>query len=302
MFNNIPATQNAEPQLRLMRAQRQLYKRAKSTVIIQLALTVGLPLIGAASTLVFPDLKALVAFLSLTIAIVDIAVLDRLQKRQLVAGAKVQEKFDCAVLELPWDPFAVGRELEPEAVHEAAAELVRSKKDGDLTDWYPPIVGEVPIHQARLICQRTNLWYDSKLRRHYGVLVVGAAACLAVVLIAIGIAGGFTMTSFVLVAVAPAAPFASWALREFFRQRDVADALDRLRAEAEALWRRAKDGGCSPAECAAQSRMLQTAIFARRSNSPPIFDWVYRRLRRKTEDQMTEGAAQMVEALKGAGV
>jgi hypothetical protein len=278
-------------------AQRQLYKQAKSTVVLQLIVTLAIPLVGAAITLVAPSVEALVAFASLMIAVLDIAVLDRIEKAQLLSAAKAQEQFDCTVLDLPWDSYNVGPELEPETIHGAASGLVNETADGGLVDWYPPIVGQVPIHQGRLICQRTNLWYDSKLRRRYGTLILSTIACLAVALVAIGIAGGMTMTSFVLVVVAPGTPFVSWGLREFYRQRDAADSLDRLRNEAEALWRRAKVGGCGPEDCALESRVLQTAIFNKRSTSPPVFNWIYRRLRLRTEDQMNDGAAQMVGSL-----
>jgi len=301
-MNSIPQTQNAKPQLRLLRAQRQLYGQAKTVVAGQLVLTIVVPLVGALVALALPDLKPFVAFLSLTIAIVDIAFLDRLQKRVLSSAAKVQEQFDCAVLGLPWNRFNVGQQLAPEAIYEAASAYSRRHDDSALTNWYPQVVGEVPLHLARIICQRTNLWYDSKVRRHYGTLLLLVAVGLLVALAGIGVLGGLTLTAFVLIVMAPGAPFFSWAIREYHRQRDVADALDRLRSEAEALWDRAKGGGCEADECEVQSRELQNAIFSRRSTSPPIFGWIYWLLRPHIEDQMNEGAADLVRAITPAGL
>ncbi|WP_313002174.1 S-4TM family putative pore-forming effector [Brevundimonas sp.] len=298
IMNAIPAIQNAAPQLRLLRAQRELYARAKRILVVQLVLTIGVPVVGAVSTLMVPDLKASVAFLALSIAMLDIAVLDRFQKRLLLSAARVQEQFDCAVLDLPWNRFTVGQPLGPEAIHDAAYGYARRHGDASLMDWYPPVVGDVQLHLARLICQRTNLWYDSKVRRHYGSLLLGFALSLLVILITVGLLGGLTLTSFVLVVVAPASPFLSWAIREYHRQRDVADGLDRIRGEAEGLWDRAKAGACGPDDCAAQSREFQNAIFARRSTSAPIFSWIYWLLRPRNEDQMNVGAADLVASIK----
>lgn len=297
MMNSIPTAQNAEPQLRFLRAQRELYARAKRVLIIQLVLTIGVPLIGAVSTLMLPELKAFVAFLALSIAMLDVAVLDRFQKRLLLAAARVQEQFDCAVLELPWNQFTAGHPLGPEAIHEAASGYARRHDDSSLIDWYPVVVGNVPLHLARVICQRTNLWYDSRVRRHYGAILLGFALGLLAVLIGVGILGGLTLTTFVLVVVAPASPFLSWAIREYHRQRDVADGLDKVRNEAESLWDRAKSGACGPDGCATQSREFQNAIFARRSTSAPIFGWIYWMLRQRHEDQMNVGAADMVASV-----
>ena len=299
-LNSIPAKQNAEPQLQLLRAQRQLYNRAKIVMVWQLALTVAVPLVGALSTLALPDLKTLVAFAALTIAMIDVAVLDRLQKRILLSAAKIQEQFDCNIFALPWNKFTIGRPVTPEATYEAAATYARKNDDKLLLDWYPPIIGEVSLHLARIICQRTNLWYDSKLRRHYGAALLILAAVLLVVLFLIGMGGGLTLTNFVLTVMAPAAPFYGWAMREYYRQKDVADAQDRFREEAEELWERARTGKCGASECEAQSREFQNAIFTRRSTSPPIFEWIYRLMRSSNEAQMNVGAEQMIQSIPAA--
>lgn len=111
--NNIPVTQNAEPQIRLLRARRQMYARGTRFLAIQLLLTVGVPIIGSLLTLPWPDLKEAVALSSLVIAILDVAVLDHLQKRIRISAAKAQEQFDCVTLEMPWDEFTVRRTLTP---------------------------------------------------------------------------------------------------------------------------------------------------------------------------------------------
>jgi hypothetical protein len=127
-LNQIPNIQNTEPQLRFLRAARQFYAEGKQLLSLQILLTVVLPVIGALCTLAWPALKAFVAFLSITIAVLDVTALDRIQKGFRKSAAKAQEEFDCQVLELPWDFFAVGQKLDPEAIHAASSKYLQGQK------------------------------------------------------------------------------------------------------------------------------------------------------------------------------
>lgn len=298
--NNITGTQNEEQQLRLLRARREMYARAKTFLVAQLILTLAVPVAGAIFALFVPTLRPYVALAAILITVFDVTYLDRTQRRILKSSARIQEEFDCNTLELPWDQFTVGRRLEPETIHEAASKFARKKDDSSIRDWYPTAVAEVPLELARIICQRTNLWYDSKLRRHYGAIVLSVGVALVVVLAFSGLFAGITVAEFVVNLGAPAAPVLIWTLREFLRQRDTADQLDYLRGEAESLWDKAIAGTCSPDVCSAQSRKFQNAIFTRRATSPLIFDAVYWMQRPDLEGQMNEGAAHMVAKARSA--
>jgi hypothetical protein len=103
------------------------------------------------------------------------------QRAQLKIAAKIAEQFDCT-LELPWDNFVLDSKVGPETVHSAAKRHLHGKKDPQLRDWYPKVVGTIPIHLGRLMCQGTNLWYDAHLRRQYGAWVLAIAVDLCIVL------------------------------------------------------------------------------------------------------------------------
>jgi hypothetical protein len=253
---------------------------------------------GAFSALVWPDVKGVVAFASIVITIIDVTVFDQFQKAIIKTAAKMQEQFDCTVLQLPWENFTVGAKVDPETIHAASSKWLAGQLDPKLRDWYPPIVGQVPLHLARIICQRTNLWYDSKLRRQYGGGVLGVTIGLTLLLVVFGLIRGLTIDAFVLTVLAPAAPIVIWGVREYLRQRDATEVLDRVRSEAEALWERAKTGACSEPECTIQSRQFQNAIYERRSTSPLIFDWIYEIQRPRLEDQMNRSAKEFVREIE----
>lgn len=287
-LNDIPERQNAPAQLALMRARQQTYRRAMTLVVLQFCLTVVLPVLAAVAALAAPTIRPFATSLALLISVVDVTVLDRAQRKYLKLAAKIAEAFDCAVLDLPWDQFVAGKRPEPEALVEA--ESAWRGGDDSLLNWYPTSVGKAPLHLARIICQRTNLWYDASLRRHYGNWILGGAGVVLAVLLAAAYVAGLTVEVFIASVLAPAGPILIWSLREYFRQRDTAEAQETVRGDAEALWERAKTGECGEGECQALSRKLQNAIYARRVRSPLILPFVYKLRRSGMEVQMNKGA------------
>lgn len=295
-MNTIPALQNDEAQLKLLRARTQVYAYATRLMVLQLLLTLVVPVAGAVLAIFRPEYRAYVAAASLAAVIVDALLLDRQHKVLMKRAAKIAEQFDCTVLDLPWEQFTVGEKVEPEDIHAAAKAYSARHDDTKLRGWYPESVGAVPLHLARIICQRTNLRYDSKLRRSYGVIIQCVALTLLAALAVSGLVQNLPMTEWVLT-MTPAAPILAWAAREYYRQRDTADLLEDLMKEAKKLWGRARAGECDLDACRQRSREFQNAIYNRRASSPLIMPFLYRLKRLQLEDEMNEGAADFLRDL-----
>lgn len=285
-MNQIPQIQNSGPQMGLLRARSQVYREATTLLILQFAFTVLLPVATAGVALLAPSIRPYTAAVALMVSALDVTVLDRMYRAKLKVAAKVAEAFDCEVLTLPWNQFVAGKRAEPETI--IAAQAAWRGGDSKLTNWYPVAVGAAPLHLARIICQRTNLWYDATLRRHYGAWVLVFAAVLLLGLVVAASFTGLTVALLISTVLPPAAPVLIWSLREYFRQRDTAEAQETAKAEAEALWERAKAGGCAEADCGPLSREFQNAIYARRVSSPLMLPGVYRLLRPGMEVQMNK--------------
>lgn len=296
-MNVIPARQNEEAQLRLLRARRGNYAIAMRFMILQIILTVAVPIAAAIATLFVPALRAPLAALALAVLLLDILLLDRQYKALLKRGAKIGEMFDCAVLALPWNDFVVGEAPEAEEINEAAHGLLRVRGDTELIDWYPPESGEMRLALGRIVCQRTNLRYDSRLRRSFNGFIVALVVLVIVGLVVAGIAQDLTAAAWVL-SFAPAMPLLSWAGREYHRQGDAADALDKLLKKATAFWQRALIGGCDDDACLMESRAFQDAIYLRRSTSPLVLPFLYTFKRPKLEAEMRDAAQQFLDDYK----
>jgi hypothetical protein len=292
-MNDIPARQNSDSSLRLLRARQQMFHRAKIIFIVELLLTVIAPVAGAIIGLFVAEVRPTIALVSLALTVLDVAVLDRAQRRFVKNGAKIAERFDCTVLQMPWNRLATGKPLDEEIVDEAASSWERRRKNKGLIDWYPVEVGEATLEAARFICQRTNLWYDGRLRRLNGsialVLAWGVPAALGVACWLLNIP--FREIATVLT---PAAPVMVWSIREHFRQKDTAEAQDQTKTEAEGYLTAVKQGKMDTDEALQAARDVQNALYARRAASPMVMPGLYQMFRPGLERQMKAGAAEHV--------
>jgi len=299
MANSIPERQNEEDQLKFLRARQQTYAQATRFLVVQLVVTLLVPLLGAVLAIVNPPAKPYVAAASLIVLLLDILWLDRRQKTLIKRAAKLAEQYDCAVLDLPWNEFTVGERIESEEIHTAAKAYTRHHDDTRLLDWYPVEVGALPLSLARIVCQRTNLHYDRRLRTMYGDGIRAGAVFVVLAMAIYGLVQNLSVTAWVLT-MAPTAPVLAWAGREFYRQRDTAEPLEKLLREARKFWNDALFNGCDENQCLARSREFQNAIYSRRSSSPLVFPLVYRFRREQLEDEMQDGAADFLKQYEQA--
>jgi hypothetical protein len=236
MDNGISSRQNSPENLQLLTAQRLFYSRAKLIAAVQASMAGLCPVVGVVLTTIKPEADVWVAIAGIGAALADTAWLDPKQTELRKCGANTQELFDCAVLQLEGNEALKGNCPTHEDIYEAA-ELHPPSKAQLLLDWYPKKASEVPLAQGRLICQRTNLWWDSKLRRRYRGWIIAAVTAVSGVGVCVGVAEQWSVGRFVLAVLAPLFPALMWAIRESKRQKDGAADLDRLREYAEQLWR-----------------------------------------------------------------
>jgi hypothetical protein len=297
MTNSIAVRQNYAANLQRLAAQRRIYSRAKTLSFVQASLAALTPVIAAILVAVEPSHRLWAVFLGVVVPWFDVILLDPWQKRLRERGALVQEAFDCDVLDLPWNHELAGRAVDHEDIHEAATTFKASPR-APLEDWYSPILANLPLFQARIICQRQNCWWDAKLRRQYSRWILGGCTLVVLFVLVVGLANNLTLDGFTIAIVAPISPALLWSAREYQRQRETAAASDRLKESSTSLWERVTRGDIDDEEATVLARRLQDAIFTRRKSSPFVFDWIYERLRDQHENQMHAGATEMIKQLR----
>lgn len=293
MQNNIPVRQDEESQLKLLRARTQTFAMATRYMVAQLTLTVLIPVIGSVAGMFIAEVRPYFTMLALLVLVADPLWLDRQYKAMLKSAAKIAEQFDTIVLELDWNPLTVGDRVEVEDIHRAATKYAARRDDSELVGWYPRAVGEIPLHLARLICQRTNLRYDSQLRRNYAGVLIGLVLSITLLVFVVGFAQKLSVPEWVL-NLALLSPLLSWSIREFYRQRDTADQIEDLMKSAKVLWERGLAGQCDAYEAKSKAREFQDAIYARRVSSALVMPLVYKLARPGLEDEMNEAATDFL--------
>lgn len=297
-MNDIPEAQNTDHQIQKLAAQRQLYATAKMLFGWQVVLSGPVAVILAIVVIGFPHVKGLAALWGILLTLCDLCWLTPWQKRLRTTAARVQEAFDCDVLSLEWIELKAGKRPEPELIKEQADKYRRwADSMPALTNWYAPEVGCLPLHVARIACQRSNCWWDAKQRRRYAVSVIAGVlvAFLGVLFLALG--SDFTIEDFVVKVAAPLSPALLLGIRQFTEQMEAAARLDKLKDHAEQLWRDAVNGKTG-SEITARARGLQDEILDNRKRSPLVFDFIFKRLRSDYEVQMNHGVGELVKEAK----
>ena len=292
--NDIPARQALAENKKLLRARHRNYRAAKITQGVIVTLSVLLPIFGVLVGSHHPQVRPYVALAGLVLLLLETALIDRRQKDRIKRGAKLQEQFDTVVFELPWNRFVAGARVEPEDVRGLSAKPLSTTREKHFDAWYEPCVGRLPLHLARLVCQRTNISYDARLRRKYGDALLLATLIFGVGLLFEGLSMGPKFPDLVMTLLVPFMPVLTWALKERLQHANTSLSLTNLGAEWDKIWARAL-AGASEAEVKNDSRDLQDAIYQHRERSPLIFDWVYYRLRAANEDQAHHAAEELVE-------
>lgn len=295
--NNIGEIQNSAPMIKLLRARRRVYAHVKGLQRTYFLITFLLPIASLIAAFNFDKAKAVLSLAALIIGALDAMFFDPWRKQKIKMAARLQEEFDCKVLDMPWNKFTAGQRVSPEDVDDYGRNPLKADAERELQDWYPSDARELPLHLARLVCQRTNLWYDSKLRRTYRTSLWIITALYFVALLLFGL--HLQLGDFILAVLVPFGPFFTWIVREHHRQTDTIALVDRLSGEIEGSIDRLSNPE-SREDAQARARELQDAIFAHRASSPLVSDVVYKCKRKTLEKQMQAGAEAFIAHVTNA--
>lgn len=291
-MNTIARDQDTPEFQRLLMARQRIYSDATRYQILQIALTVALPVVGAVLALAYPQSRPYVALYGLIATALDVMWVDRMQRRLLKVAAKISEEFDCALLKMPWNSFVAGKREDAETIDAAARRW--SDDASSIAGWYIGITATARHPMARLVCQRMNLQYDASLRRKYGTYLISGAGILFVTLMIAAVANDLKLIDSAAIA-ATISPAIFWAIREHFRQSDSAATNEILKGEAETFLDSVRATGCDDAECDKRSRELQDAFFQRRVANPLVLPVVYLLMRNELEKQAHAGADALLK-------
>lgn len=298
-MNQISTEQNSQKQLERLAAQRELYSSAKNWHGFQIILTVIVPVILTGLSFVFNYFAVIAAIFGVASFLIDISVIEPIIIRMKTKAAKIQELFDCDILQLPKSPLKTVDDITVEEVllfYNAHIKIATNVEK--IKDWYSPKVSQLPIKIARILCQRTNCWWDSKLRERYSSFLKHCSLVVFLIMMIAGYISNLSLIEITLIA-GGLVPFFQFCIKQCNDNLDAAYRLNELVGFSRKIWDDALENKYSDDLLKANSRRLQDEIFEHRSKSPLILDLYYNAFRVSDEALMNRSSEILVdEALK----
>jgi len=299
-LNWIPEEQNSPWALDRVAAKSALYDRVRALATLQVFLAVVVPVVVTVLAVPFPALTSWGGLYGIAMAFAEPFGLERLQRGFRELAAKVQEEFDCHLFQLEWREGRVGPRPRPEDVQEWAKRHLsratpadRGRREAMLRDWYPAAVGRLPLAAARLVCQRANGVWDSRMRVRYAGKLLALLLTAAAVVVIAGLATDAKLGEWA-VRAAMLAPLFGWAIREYLAQQAAGEDRQRVQERADAIWKHALKTTPDDLQLTQDARELQNDLYDQRMKSPAVFHWVYERFRDEDEAAMQCGAEALV--------
>ncbi len=281
--------------IKLLAAQRNLYSKAKNVMGFHMVLSVPIAICATITSIVKPEWKGYVSLWGILVVLFDLFVFTPWAKKLRDHAARVQELFDTKVLGLDWNEIAVGKKPEHEMIHEEAQKHGLSDEDiTGLRNWYPVVIDKVPEIFGVIISQRSNVWWDARMRRKFALFIRVILIGIAMGLIIYGVYEKKDILTFLAYIVAPIASTYVFGYRQMVEHTDAAERLDKLKELSEKIWTDAlagKDVEALKLKC----RALQDQIFDHRKKTAPIFDFLFQWFRNGNEILMNKGAETLVD-------
>lgn len=280
-MNNIVKRENLSVNIDRLDAQRHLYSKAKTYTYLIVILCVLIPVLLAIAKVVFPKMDVLVkvtVVYSFVIVFFKPLLNNYISKLQALA-ARIQQLFDCEVFELAWNEPLCGTKPAPEEVFKAKT----NQGIKGFLNWYEIAVEKLDRLPGILVCQRTNVFYDKKLRNIYEI-AVNVMFCGAFLLVfVIGFLQNLYLWDFFLKVIVPLSPIVSWMI-DFKKQNRLSlSALGRLDSLVSKALDKLYHGEQIDEQAVAQ---IQNYIFLHRKSSYPVPDFIYA-IRRKSSEAAT---------------
>jgi len=287
-MNDIKIQQDKPENLKFLAAQRVIYKRAKSIFGLQVLLTAGFAVMFNFIRLLPKDkiidfLPHLLSF-SVIVSLIDILVFVKYISKLRTNGAKIQEEFDCSVFKMDWNSYNSGPKVDKNLIHDNYKKYVPEPKK-PIENWYDINLDGLSHEKAILLCQETNLWYDSNLREKFKRLAVYIVLVMAAISFVISLVMKQNLGMIIIQVVSPLMPAIVLAIKIYQENDKSVKSANELKKALVSL-RQTTDNPSME-----DLRKIQDKIFCSRKDSSLIPEWFYQRKRPELEEGMKINAS-----------
>lgn len=301
-MNNIPDRQNQPEFLEMIVAAAHSYRAVGFFSMVQSALAILVAFGGFIVAMFLPSSMDLMAILSVFVLLIDALVIEPLARSKQDLGARIQELFDTRLLEIPWNSLRCQERPDPEDIHRLAGDSHANIADSVTREWYPRVVGDVEIEYARLLCQRTNLRWDSKLRVVYLQCITLSLIGVFCGVLLYGVISRMLVGPWIVKVVLPLCPTVLKLSRLAIREKEAASRSERAKRILEEVWKNGLDGKATHSDFIEGARRLQDEIYERRRMNPRVPRLLYLMYRGEFETEMRVATECLVAELKRSSV
>lgn len=280
--------QNSSASLRLLASQRHLYTQAKHLQLWRVIGTIGLAAIAPLIYYLIPDSRAILAGIGGVWLLISRVVLEGIEAKRIKQAAKIQEQFDVELFKLPWNRVLVGNKLSPELISSADRGYTGDREK--LKDWYAD-TGNVPYPLDVLLCQRANLVWDWRLRRHYACGISALTGLLFGLGVILAIATNLTLLDYLLALLIPSLAALLKGVEVARAHFKTAAEKEKIEREISVLWEAGLRDPISVSR--EQCRCIQDCIYVLRSKGPLVPDKWYTWLRDRYRVDMQSAVAEL---------
>jgi hypothetical protein len=292
-MNNIIIRENEPESIKKLIAQRKLYSLAKILMAVQFVLAILIPVSLSFLQFEVQSLKfdlAIAIYSIITVIFID-QILDLFIDDLKYKASKIQEAFDCYVMNISWNKILCEDKPVPGLIYKNFLNSNYLNDPTDLMNWYEPIIATIPEDAGKLLCQRTNCNYDASVKKGWMWLQISVGV-IAIVLICIpAFVLNFSASKVILTILLPMLPVMQWTIKNVVKVYLSLDFLKKLNANVSEQWENAKkrlplDDG--------SFRQIQDAIYLNRMQNPLIPGFIYTRLRNYLEGKTKYSIETMV--------
>lgn len=278
-METINRNQNTNHCIELLAAQRIIYRNAKKFRTIRIIGSFGLAIIAPIIILLFPDLKIALGIFGGTWTIVAF-LLSTNESNKVKEAATIQEEFDSQTFELEWNNIQCGSKASNEIIHSSA---IKYTDKADLKDWYGDLVG-IKNNLSVLICQRSNLVWDWRLRKQFAWTIIIAILILFSLGLGIALYNKLTLQTYLISILLPSASAFLLGIKEVKEHFDSAKSKEALEKKINSIWEKSMTSLVVPTK--SELRQVQDKIYQLRTNTALIPEWWYNKLKGDFEKSM----------------
>ncbi|MCR3747239.1 S-4TM family putative pore-forming effector [Lentzea californiensis] len=233
-------------------------------------------------------------------ALISTLGLAQWSKQKALEAATIQEHFDTYVFELPWNNSRAAK-IQPERLHDLAGRY-RGSID-DLKNWYPD-VSKTSRPFDIMLCQRSNLTWDIRLRERWMNFVRWARIGWVTIGVAVGVAGGMTVWTTLLRWYVPSLAAIILATEIVRAQRNIVGDRKILLGRLQDVLDPDLHDQPSPErvkDIEVICRDIQDGIFDTRNQVARVPNWFYKYFRGRDESAMQAAASSIQQTPDSSG-